>query len=160
VVFHFGTTPSSVNIFDLATNGWSTVPLSESRTSPRVMTAGNKILVAGGWGNSSTSNRVDIYDANSNSWSVATLSLPGVIGGWLIGSKLIFQPGDYNSRSVQNVFDVYDASTNAWSKIQLNYNFAGRGVVANNQLFFGGISLAPVGSQIYSLACKVWKFQF
>ncbi len=129
-----------------------------------VMAAGNKILIAGGliYGAAYFSKRVDIYDAVSNSWSVATLSHGEVFAGkWLIGSKLIFQIVDfYIPGGVKNLFDVYDASTNAWSTIQLNYNFNGGGIVANNQLFFGIVSLAPVGSQYYQNSCKVWKFQF
>ena len=158
-VFHFNFDEngrSAVNIYDVATNGWLTVPFSETRRyDPVVMAAGNKILIAGGliYGAAYFSKRVDIYDAVSNSWSVATLSLGGIPGNWLIGSKLIF-------KSDKNVFDVYDASTNAWSTIQLDYHFDGGGIVANNQLFFGGVRLAPVGSQYYQNSCKVWKFQF
>ncbi len=167
-VFHFNFDEylrSSVNIYDVATNGWLTVPFSEKRRyDPLVMAAGNKILIAAGliYGAARFSKRVDIYDAVSNSWSVATLSHGEVFAGkWLIGSKLIFKIVDaYSSGGDKNLFDVYDASTNAWSTIQLNYNFNGGGVVANNQLFFGGVSLAPVGSQNYQTSCKVFKFQF
>ncbi len=63
-----GTHSSRVDIYDLATQTWSTAELSQARTAPAAVAAGNKIFFAGGEISDGTfpSNVVDIYDVSTN----------------------------------------------------------------------------------------------
>ena len=70
-----GTYTTRVDVYDAATNSWSTMELSTARAEMVGAAAGNKVLFAGGVeGFFGYSNRVDIYDASTNTWSVASLA--------------------------------------------------------------------------------------
>lgn len=68
-----------VDIYDLATNSWSTATLSDlKRGFHAAVTSGNKVYFAGGetWDGSvwKASDVIDIYDNVTNTWSVAHLN--------------------------------------------------------------------------------------
>jgi kelch-like protein 20 len=65
---------STVDIYDLSANSWSTTNLSEARGFISAITANNKVYFAGGeTGYMKFSKTIDIYDGSTNSWSTSTL---------------------------------------------------------------------------------------
>jgi hypothetical protein len=126
-----------VDIYDAATNTWSTAVLSQKRQEISVASVGNKIVFAGGLPNSGVSNKVDIYDASNNTWSTATLSAPRyAMTVNVIANKAYFASGV----GASNRIDVYDADLNAWTVLTMPYNLASAAgaVVNGKQLFYAG----------------------
>jgi N-acetylneuraminic acid mutarotase len=64
---------TTVDIYDVSTNAWSTASLSEPRIGNSAVTIGNKIYFAGGGSRLGTSNTIDVYDNATNLWSTLTL---------------------------------------------------------------------------------------
>ena len=94
--------------------------LSIPRANSLCATAGNKILFAGGYTNTTpglaqNSSRVDIYDMISKTWSTAELSQPRHIMAAVTSGSKIFFAGGYNNGISSSRVDIYDASTNSWS---------------------------------------------
>lgn len=80
-----------VDIYDFATNSWSTAELSEARRNLCALTVGDKVYFAGGYDAGDLSNRIDIYDnANSsNQWSTASLrDVRGPLAGVVIDNNI------------------------------------------------------------------------
>ena len=68
--------PKLLTYYDISSNAWSIVNLSEPRAALSATVADNKIYFAGGWNGidgSVASTKIDIYDNATNSWSVSTL---------------------------------------------------------------------------------------
>jgi hypothetical protein len=79
---------SRVDIYDIASNTWSTTELSQPRYDITAIAAGNKIFFAGGdYGthlpggtqNSVSKSVVDVYDASTSTWSVTALVKYGAV---------------------------------------------------------------------------------
>lgn len=153
---------STVNVYDIANNSWSTSSLSQARTGMTVATMGSKVFFAGGTGflpsNSvGLTSRVDVYDAVADTWS--TLEMPhadGLLASLASGNKLVIVGGKYA--------DVYDAGSKIWSTT--NFGQPRYLVTANNvkgQLFFaGGVinksTLTPTSRiDIYDPATGSWS---
>jgi N-acetylneuraminic acid mutarotase/uncharacterized membrane protein len=136
---------SRVDIYDIATNTWSTAELSSGdRMGMAAATVGNKILFAGGIENDygTLTSRVDIYDGSTNSWSTAELSKArAYLAAATIGNKVFFAGGGswepYFTGS--NVVDIYDNSTNTWSTATLSEGRSGlSATTAGNKIYFAG----------------------
>lgn len=154
-----------VDIYDIATNTWSTAELKEARSGMAAGVAGNKVVFAGGYSVTDpvsglwlVSNRVDIYDATANSWSTHLLNLPrdGMVAA-TIGNKVLFAGGNANGTLTSRV-DIFDAITNQWSAAVLSQT---RGVystltIGNKVLFFTGV---PNFSRmdIYDASTNAWS---
>lgn len=141
-----------VDIYDAATNAWSTAELSQARFGMAAVTAGSKVFFAGGkvgdgvfmwtdtdWGTYYTT--VDIYDAATNTWSVAHLSEPRAgIAAATVGNKVLFAGGlkDAHYASSATV-DIYDLATGAWSTARLREPKNSLSAVAlNGKVYFAG----------------------
>jgi hypothetical protein len=153
-----------VDIYDSATDQWSTATLSQARRVPSATSVGTKVLIAGGvLAYNTYSNVVDIYDTVTGVWSTATLSVPrGGIAATRIGTKAYFAGGvqeDINGNNISSrVIDIYDSTTELWTTDTLP-NILGSAVatsVGTKVLF------ATTGSQrnmvdIYDDATKLWS---
>ena len=107
---HDGSVDSAIiDIYDGATDTWSTAKLSELRTGAVATTVGTKVLIAGGCLNDSCSRLskvVDIYDTATGDWTTAALSEGrDNLAATRIGSTvfLAYGPGA--------VVEIYDDST-------------------------------------------------
>jgi hypothetical protein len=119
--------------------------LPESRYAIAVATAGNKILIAGGYSNYiagqplNYSSRVDIYDIATGQWSITQLSEPRIIDAVVLLGNKIFFAGGHNSNGFTKTVDIYDVSANTWSLIQLSQLREGiAGGAIDNKVFFAG----------------------
>ena len=149
---------NKVDVYDGSKNIWSTISLSDSRSSPTVASIGNKIFFAGGYNYpAGVSNKVDIYDVSSNSFSAATLSEARIVSAAVVvGHKILFTGGGYGGWGpVSHTVDIYDDDTKSWSVSQLSVAKSGiNAFVIGNEAFFAGIEapLLPTGSIPISLS--------
>jgi Kelch motif len=144
-----GAHPSSrVDIFDLATNVWSTAELSQPRWGLTAAVSGNRVYFAGGkgfinGGSVGLSSRVDVYDIVTDSWSILEMPRPGWFTSLVQGKKIFFAGG--------SDIDIYDASTDRWSKktiSQPRYQITATRVLG--KLYFAGGSSGITGGTPYS----------
>ena len=128
---------STVNIYDITNNSWSTSSLSQARTGITVATMGSKVFFAGGTGflpsNSiGLTSRVDVYDVATDTWSVMEMPhADGLLASLASGNKLVIVGGNYA--------DVYDAGSKIWKTT--NFGQPRYLITANNvkgQLYFAG----------------------
>ncbi len=137
---------STVDIYDIATNTWSTAQLSAPRSGMAVTTCGNKIFFGGGSYDDGVGfylrKNVDIYDASTNMWSVDSLSSArNGLTAASVGNKVFFAGGTTPNYSVvySNIVDIYDLTTNTWSTTTLS---EARGylsaVAVDNKIYFAG----------------------
>ena len=168
-----GAPSSTVDIYDITTQLWSTTQLSVARYGIGAISAGNKIYFAGGVSPNvdTPSSRVDIYDVASNSWSAAQLSEPRTgISAATIGNKILFAGGAklYTcGYCFSDRVDIYDISTNNWStatlsiaRIGLSATTAGNKIYfAGGHDFFGGWQATGVYDQIdiYDNTTNTWS---
>jgi len=149
-----------VDIYDIATNSWSTSELKDARTGIAAAVAGNKVLFAGGYYLTDPKNwspimlnTVDIYDPLANTWSTATLSEARAdMTAATIGNKVLFAGGGSSK------VDIYDASTNGWSTALLSQPRAvsSTAILGNKVLFFTGGD-DPRRMDIYDASANAWS---
>jgi hypothetical protein len=155
-----------VDIYDIATNTWSTSQLSNSKVVGHcAVTAGNKIYFSGGetWQgtNPVASNVIDIYDEASNSWSTSSL-LENRLGhtGIVIADK-IYWAGGTTGCSVE-IKDILTGSTSIQHLFKPGFWWQGIGqqaVIKNNKIIFlrhYDIDSAPDKFDIYDVITNTW----
>ena len=166
--------PTSLDIYDIGTNTWSTTDLSERRVNIGVAVLGNKIYLAGGlipiytnygtWVLDGTSSSViDIYDAANNRWSTDKLSNPRAPIGASVGDKILFAGGDYFWPSP--VVNILNTVSNSWSTATLSI---GRSISAvtkiGNRIYFAGGDYNNDGIvsniDIYDAVSNSWSTSF
>jgi len=167
---------SRVDIYDLATNTWSTAELTQpARQGMVAATVGNKILFAGGGDNDNggTTSRVDIYDASNNTWSIAELSKEReFLAAATLGDKVFFAGGrswestasGYYTWATSKVVDVFDNATNTWTTATLSESRSDlSATTAGNKIFFSGGFLGPFQQfpsktiDVYDSATNSWS---
>lgn len=134
---------SRVDIYDVASNQWSTAELSEARTGMGVAVLNNRVYFGGGEKVGSFSSRVDIYDATTNSWTKAELSgRRSHSAGAAAGTKVLFAGGMGTNDSAPPV-DIYDVVTLTWTVDSLRNR--------NTKTIIGdaGIAATTIGNKIY-----------
>jgi len=136
---------SRVDIYDLATQTWSTSELCVPRNAMAAVAADNKFFFAGGELGDGTSpvDSVDIYDASTNTWTVSHLSTAGnSIAGTRVGNKLLFAGGDggFPGLNRETRVDIYDLTTNTWSTASLTAEKRGwhSAVTVGNKVYIAG----------------------
>jgi len=141
-------TPSTrVDIYDIASNSWSTAELSIGRLYGMVAVAsGSKVFFAGGEISDGTypTDVVDVYDVSTNTWTANRLSRAGVdMAATTVGDKVLFAGGEGgfsggNARSKR--VDIYNLSTNTWTTAELseNKNKGHNAVTVNNKVYIAG----------------------
>ena len=159
---HDGSVDSGViDIYDGATDTWSTAKLSELRTGVVATTVGTKVLIAGGCLNDSCSRLskvVDIYDTATGTWTTAALSEGrDNLAATRIGSKvfLAYGPGA--------VVEIYDDSTGAWSTAPLSLERVGLVATSvGSKAFFAGGQIGKYRADsgrvdIYDASTDTWR---
>ena len=143
---------------------WSTVSLSEARSSAAAAVVGGKLLVAGGTvgPGPTVTDTVDIYDSSVGppsdpaAWSTAQLSqarLIGRRGSAVAGDKAYFAGGTLPGGVPSDVVDIYDAATDTWSVTTLATARQGSSVVAvgDTVIFAGGSGPGGVTDSVETL---------
>jgi N-acetylneuraminic acid mutarotase len=137
---------NQVDIYNASDNSWSSAVLSEFRSATTGVSAGNKVLFAGGYsfnnGSNYWSNTVDIFDNEANKWTTATLSeRRGYPSAVAAGDKIYFAGGQKNDGQFvpSDRIDEYDILTNSWSTSTLQQPLHGVGAIsAGDKVFFAG----------------------
>ncbi|MBL8010423.1 MAG: T9SS type A sorting domain-containing protein [Flavobacteriales bacterium] len=135
---------STIDIYDMATQTWSTTTLSEARAGMASAVLDGKAYFAGGYRGTGVgvSDRVDIYDSATDSWSTATLSEARAFygGGVAVGGKVMFAGGITGEEACSATVDIYDPAADAWSTATLSAPREGvqAASVGNYAIFAGG----------------------
>jgi hypothetical protein len=147
---------SRVDIYDIATNRWSTAELSIPRFDIAAVAAGGKIFFAGGdrTDGSLPVNNVDIYDVATNTWSTTALSrADNNLTAAAIGNKVFFAGGSYHSTTL----DIFDLTTHSWTKKSLSASkFGTSAATAGNKVYFAG-GYCNNQIDIYDNATDTWS---
>ena len=162
----------TVNVYNNATNTWSTLNLSTNREVGGAGAAGGKILFAGGTGRVDIAgpvymyNKVDIFDAVTGAKSNGKLSKArSNIAVGSSGNKVVFAGGWYwdmmYSVLPSNNVDIYDASTGIWTKTTLSKKRENIGVatVGNKIIFAGGTGTMGdmKNVDVYDVSTNTWQ---
>jgi len=127
-----------VDIYDGATDQWTSATLSQGRPSPATTTVGTRVFLAGmaaGAVREGPHRAVDIYDSATDRWTTATLSYdhggPGTVATSVDSTALFAGNG---------VVDIYDSATDRWSTAALSQRRRGMvtASVGTTALFAGG----------------------
>lgn len=135
-----------VDIYDPATDTWSTAALSFGRKDLAAVSVCGKAIFAGGFffdgsTDNGHSNLVDIYDCATDSWSTAELSIGREnIGATVVGDKALFAGGHGESYLRTSRVDIYDCATDTWSTVELSEGreLPGAATVGHLAIFAGG----------------------
>ena len=140
--------------------------LSIGRSATAVVSAGNKILFAGGANSGLPSSRVDIYDVSAQTWSTAELSIPRYEISTVACANKVFFAGGTTASGWSSRVDIYDVSTQAWSTAELSEprTFIVAATTGNKVFFAGGCSNYPFywsavtnKIDIYDLSTNTWS---
>jgi hypothetical protein len=145
-----------VDIYDAATDSWSTADLSSSRTALSIEKVGNKLLFAGGreeFPFTRVSTTVDVLDLVNNTWSITNLNTGrSDMGSAVIGNKVYFAGGNKDvgpfnaTQNATSQIDIYDNNSGTWSAALLSeprsnfaaIEYAGNIYYAGGEKYFAG----------------------
>jgi hypothetical protein len=138
--------------------------ISEARHYPTVVSFGDKIFYAGGYGPSGLSSRVDIYDTRSNQWKQAELSSARTyISAVAAGNKVYFAGGVLAGDIPSATIDIYDIQKDEWTAVQMSQArfFIAAAHVKNKIVFAGGSDDATSGRctntvDIFDITTNAW----
>ena len=137
--------------------------LSIARINTSVISAGNRIIIAGGHDAQNTYSRVDIYNIQTNSWTTGELSQAREeFSKATAGSKVVFAGGISGSILSSRV-DIYDIQTNQWTIADLNEpRSAVSGAGLDDRIFFAGgwkinNTLPSSRVDIYNINTNSWS---
>ena len=152
------TASNKVDIFDAATNTWTTSQLQEPKASAASVAIGNKIF----WGAGATtsyqagyklSKLVEINDPVTNVTQVDCITPKTMFQAVKKNAYVIFFTG-YNNGPGNNI-DIYDTYTNTWSTGVLPVNISGAANISvNNRVNVAGGKVNGVYSS------QVWELDF
>jgi len=156
---------NAVEIYDIATNSWSTGTAGGTARSDHSSVVYNGKVYS--WGGLEGGNKLDIYDIATNSWST------GVAGGTgralfssVVYNGKIYSWGGLNNTNFNrlNTLDIYDIATNSWSTGVSGgtARVAHSSVVHNGKIYSwgggAGDALIPVNTiDIYDIATNSWS---
>ena len=164
--FGDSTLSTTIDVFDTATNKWSTLATTGIFT-PRGSLASavldGKIYVMGGMTGPETpdhmSNKLEIFDPATNLWSTpattGTFTPRNNLCACVIGGK-IYTMGGFDASNDLNTFEVFDPATNTWSAPKTNGTFSPHGAftaqVVDGKIYtIGGFNnLAPAHHRVLS----------
>ncbi|MEM7510943.1 MAG: T9SS type A sorting domain-containing protein [Bacteroidota bacterium] len=125
-VTEFGNVSDVVDIYDSATDSWSTIklPVAKAFYGGGVAFDGKVYFAGGILSGGNVSNKIDIYDPEIESWSEASLSQPrATIQAAATENTLIFACGasrvslrDWMFLQASDVVDVYYKDTDTWNR--------------------------------------------
>ncbi len=155
---------TTVDVFDTATNKWSTLATTGTFT-PRGSLASavvdGKIYVMGGMTGPETpdhmSNKLEIFDPVTKTWSTpattGTFTPRNNLCACVVDGK-IYTMGGFDASNDLNTFEVFDPATNTWSSPKTSGTFTPHGaftahVVDGKIYVIGGFNnLAPKGHRV------------
>lgn len=143
----FDNVSSTVDIYTISTNSWTTAHLSQARQALAGAAAGNKIVFAGGFSSTGYSDVVDIYDVTTGIWTASHLSKPRVaLTATASGNKIYFAGGEGNDLESQSTIDIYDVESNKWSTATLanGVGFNIGSASTGGKLFFVGQNFSDI----------------
>jgi Galactose oxidase, central domain/Kelch motif len=151
-----------VDIYDDATQSWSTSTLSEGRLGLTGIVISGRIFWAGGssgvYPTMHTSCTVDVIDVNAGTSGISHLFRPG---NWntSFGQNAVvkndeiifFRHGEGDNRR----FDIYNNRTGVWSIGEIDQNIKNSSIISvDNQIYLAGGIVNGV------LSGQVWKLEF
>ncbi len=163
----------TVEVYDNATNTWSTLNLSTNREVGGAGAIAGKIVFAGGTGRVDIAgpvymyNKVDIFDAVTGTRTTAKLGKARTnIAVGAAGNKIVFAGGwywdmMYSTISSNNV-DIYDVPTNTWTKTTLSSKRDNiTAAVAGPRIVFAGgtstLGAALTAVDVYNTSTLTWS---
>lgn len=161
-LFHIGSTV--VDIYDNATNSWTTSTLSEGRFELSATTAGNKIFFAGGLKSIYTvSDKIDVYDASFGAWSESNLQeLKTGQASVAFDNKIMWaggaNTGFWYGYNLTNLVEIRDVNTGAqtFDCISLNAHF--KCVRKNDNLVFFTGNISNFNKfDVYNITTNTWR---
>ncbi|HUY31344.1 MAG TPA: hypothetical protein VMV69_01080 [Pirellulales bacterium] len=135
----------NVDIYDAATDQWSTTKMPEPAASCAATSVGTKAFFAGGWFQpGAVSNLIQIYDTSTGVWS--SYQLPEELEGMsatTVGTKAIFAGGLAPDGTESKAVFIYDAATDRWSTAALSQarSYLEATAVGTDAIFAGGYTL-------------------
>ncbi len=159
---------STVQVLDLSTNTWSTLPTNGNFIPPFFSTCsvmGNKIYFTGGTDSTGVNslNTLEIFDPSNDTWS-----MPNTLGTFIARSghgsavidSQIFVMGGYGASSDLSSTQVFDPSSDTWSTLVTIGDFIARDEVCasavDNKIYaMGGENdaLIPLNvNEVFSLS--------
>ena len=163
-----------VAVYDIATNTWSSMPLTEPRTMIEATIHGNLLFCAGGtqFGRDVNFSTIEVYDITTlEPLGIAELSGPRIgLSAVSVGDKVLFAGGaspqidgpSLLSFEVYATVDIYDVVTDTWSVAELSDPRAGmaHAVLGDKVYFAGGDKGNGVVSDvvdIYDASTDTWS---
>jgi hypothetical protein len=166
--------PDVVDIYDAATNSWSTASVSEGRycindlEKITVTVVGDKIFFSGGSCNTiqdCSSNRIDIYDAVTNTWSYENYMAQNggsLFSGIAAGNKNYRITGEYWAGG--NIVEIRDEITHTTSYECLSGKLYRSPVSKGDKLIFPVSTFPQYTSgyklthfDVYDLSTNIWS---
>jgi hypothetical protein len=136
-----------VDLFDLISQQWYYMELSEARSSLSAASTGFFAIFAGGIHGGSPSSTVDILDVSVMQWSTAQLSVPrSSLAAVSFGTFAIFAGGAYEKYdSVYEQMDLFNGLLKTWSQSNLSKprGYMGATSVGSVAIFAGGCYVDP-----------------
>ena len=143
-----------VDIYDAASDTWTTAKLSQARGAIKAGVAGNKVVFAGGLKSNVLSSQVDIYDLQTAQWTTSQLAgEPRAIEQVVADGSHIYFLGGYTAWEDPTGFgstlstpsksiDIYNAASGTWSRNSMQEERYGFGAVLvdNKILIAGGVA--------------------
>lgn len=143
---------NTIDVYDNATNSWSTSFLTEGRLGHAGIAANDKVIWAGGLTGSfpaiAGTCSAEIHNLTTGEVSVQRLASPGYRTAVQKGNQIIFSAGT-------DTLDVYDLSTNQWSVGLLPVKLSGASLISVRQTVYvagGTVNNHP--------SVQVWKLEF
>lgn len=161
--YHIGSV--TVDIYDNATNTWTTSKLSEGRFELSATAINNKIYFAGGLQSIYTaSSQIDIYDATTGSWSYSQMKTPRTgHAGVAVGDKIMWAGGattpymsGYDFAENVEIRDLNSGATTLECFIPKSLVRTAR---INDQILFSAGVSNDKGNQfdVYDISGQQWK---
>ncbi len=101
-----------VDIYDLASNTWSTSSFTEPKYGSSAVTFNNKVYFSGGYTPSGISKKIEIYDSQTDTWSYDTMHKEKSFhGGLVVGDKIIWAGGVSVSSGLSCLVDIKNMNT-------------------------------------------------
>lgn len=152
-------------LYDIATNVWSTLAPSPTKRYGVGLAAYNgKIYIVGGRNESSSYYFVDleVYDIASNTWSTLSSMSTGreLLGSPVVYNGKIYVCGgtNYNLGGSQNILEVYDIASNTWSTLApMSIVRHSHNVGVNSSGIILAVGGATLTAEVYNISTNTWS---
>jgi hypothetical protein len=145
-----------VEIYDNASNSWTTLTLAEGKYDLAGATVGDKIYWAGGT-NYADLCKVEIRNVATQASSQAYLSASGRFTAALRNSQIVY----FKLWPSDGTFDVHDVNTNTWAVGRLSVNLVQPSIISvSNSIYVGGGFLNNYSNTFNNLSDQVYILAF